>query len=132
MLNHLPMSLKRCPTTPCWCMVTQFQGSLLNWKRACEVVLWTSMSLEAKGRFFWSIKGLKNVEKFWKTLYNYFNSHKTSMKFQLEPACDKGQTSTHFFFTLASVQQVNQNHSDVFLLRKEGSSVLFCNWLKYL
>ena len=38
------MSLNRCGTTPFWCMVTQFQGSLLNWNKATEVDLCTSRS----------------------------------------------------------------------------------------
>ncbi len=36
--------LSRCGTTPFWCMVTQFQGSLLSWKRATEVERCTSRS----------------------------------------------------------------------------------------
>ena len=40
----LPISLKRCVTTPYWCMVTQFQGSLLSWNNANVVVIWTLRS----------------------------------------------------------------------------------------
>ena len=42
--NILPISLKRCVTTPYWCMVTQFQGSLLSWNNANVVVMWTLRS----------------------------------------------------------------------------------------
>ena len=43
-----PMRRSRWPTTPFWCIATQFHGSLLSWNRARVVVWWTRTSSDAR------------------------------------------------------------------------------------
>ena len=43
-----PIRRSRWPTTPFWCMATQFHGSLLSWNRARVVVWWTRTSSDAR------------------------------------------------------------------------------------